>query len=225
MPQVTKNRTKRRTLPKRRDALETRSRLLTAAGQAFAEYGFKGANLREICQTAKVNLGAVTYYFGDKEQLYREALIAPHREMVNQDPPPNFQQFADPEPALKEWIFYFLRLTLIRRPAHPYLSKLVTREIIHPSIALNQLVDLVFTKVRGELVHIIAIMINRPPEDREVGTLANMTIMLCIQQEIGRAVLERFNFPPPESEEEIRELTEKVYRFSRAGIMEWKEIH
>ncbi len=56
-------------------AEDTQTRLLEAAGQVFAEKGFRSATVREILRRAAVqNLAAVNYYFGDKERLYEAAL-------------------------------------------------------------------------------------------------------------------------------------------------------
>src|SRR5207253_5288065 len=53
---------------------EPRDRLLNAAGEVFAEKGFKGGTVRAICLLANVNVAAVNYYFRDKERLYIEAV-------------------------------------------------------------------------------------------------------------------------------------------------------
>lgn len=42
--------------------------------ELFARDGFEGASLRDIVRQAGVNLSAVNYYFGTKEQLYREVI-------------------------------------------------------------------------------------------------------------------------------------------------------
>jgi AcrR family transcriptional regulator len=53
----------------------TRTRLLEAAGEVFAEKGFKAATVRAILERAGVsNIAAINYYFGDKEKLYCEAV-------------------------------------------------------------------------------------------------------------------------------------------------------
>src|SRR5271168_3629349 len=53
---------------------ETRRQLLEAAGEVFAEVGFRDATVREICQRAGANVAAINYHFGDKENLYEEVL-------------------------------------------------------------------------------------------------------------------------------------------------------
>ena len=51
-----------------------RERMLDAALATFSEHGFDGASTREIASRAGVNQGLVTYYFGSKEGLWREAV-------------------------------------------------------------------------------------------------------------------------------------------------------
>ena len=52
----------------------TRAKLVDAAGVVFAESGYQGATVREICARAGVNIALVNYYFGDKLELYAEVL-------------------------------------------------------------------------------------------------------------------------------------------------------
>lgn len=53
-------------------ALDTRARILRAAEALFVEQGFATTSLRMITARAKVNLAAVNYHFGSKEELIRE---------------------------------------------------------------------------------------------------------------------------------------------------------
>ena len=50
----------------------TRQRILGAAEELFAERGFAAASLRQVTAAAKVNLAAVNYHFGSKDNLIEE---------------------------------------------------------------------------------------------------------------------------------------------------------
>ena len=52
--------------------LGTRSRILTAAEGLFADRGFSATSVRMITSRAKVNLAAMHYHFGSKDQLIQE---------------------------------------------------------------------------------------------------------------------------------------------------------
>jgi TetR/AcrR family transcriptional regulator len=51
-----------------------RGRILDAALAVFAERGFEGARTRDIAERAGANLGLLTYYFQDKNGLWRAAV-------------------------------------------------------------------------------------------------------------------------------------------------------
>jgi AcrR family transcriptional regulator len=59
-------------MAKREDGKETRLKLLNAAGEVFAQKGYRDAKVVDICKRAGANVAAVNYYFGDKKNLYRE---------------------------------------------------------------------------------------------------------------------------------------------------------
>lgn len=50
----------------------TKERILGAAEDLFAQYGFAGTSLRQVTTHADVNLAAVNYHFGSKENLVAE---------------------------------------------------------------------------------------------------------------------------------------------------------
>ncbi|MCR5381983.1 MAG: TetR family transcriptional regulator [Lentisphaeria bacterium] len=55
---------------RREDKMDARDRLLVAGLKFFANKGYDGATVREICDEAKSNIAAINYYFGDKEGFY-----------------------------------------------------------------------------------------------------------------------------------------------------------
>ena len=48
----------------------SKARILEAATALFAQKGFDGTSIREICKKANVNLCMISYYWGGKQELY-----------------------------------------------------------------------------------------------------------------------------------------------------------
>jgi AcrR family transcriptional regulator len=67
---------------------QTRSAILAAAERLYAERGFADVTLRDIVAAADVNLAAVNYHFGSKDELIAELFvtrsIATNRERLNE---------------------------------------------------------------------------------------------------------------------------------------------
>ena len=64
--------------------IDTKERILDAAEQLFADFGFATTSLRDITGEAGVNLASVNYHFGSKEALLNALLerrIAPINEL------------------------------------------------------------------------------------------------------------------------------------------------
>lgn len=67
---------------------QTRSAILTAAERLYAERGFSDVTLRDIVAEANVNLAAVNYHFGSKDELIAELFVTrsiqTNRERLNE---------------------------------------------------------------------------------------------------------------------------------------------
>ncbi|MDB5714466.1 MAG: TetR family transcriptional regulator [Sphingomonadales bacterium] len=61
---------------RRRNAVDTRARILTAARRVFATRDYTQARISDIAAEADVNQALVIRYFGSKEQLFETALDA-----------------------------------------------------------------------------------------------------------------------------------------------------
>ena len=62
----------------------TKSRILDAAEQLFMEHGFEATSLRQLTTAAGVNLAAVNYHFGTKEELF-QAVLTRRLDPMNQE--------------------------------------------------------------------------------------------------------------------------------------------
>ncbi|MDR1075672.1 MAG: TetR family transcriptional regulator [Xanthomonadaceae bacterium] len=66
------------------DPFPTRDRILGAAEELFAAHGFAGTSLRQVTRRANVNIAAVNYYFGSKENLINEVFRRRMDELSSQ---------------------------------------------------------------------------------------------------------------------------------------------
>jgi AcrR family transcriptional regulator len=55
-------------MPEHHDS-ETPARILAVAEEMFAEQGYRGVSLRSITRTSEVNIAAIHYHFGSKQEL------------------------------------------------------------------------------------------------------------------------------------------------------------
>ena len=62
----------------------TKDRILDAAESLFMEHGFEATTLRSITAAAAVNLAAVNYHFGSKEELF-QAVLTRRLDPMNQE--------------------------------------------------------------------------------------------------------------------------------------------
>ena len=67
-----------------RAASLTKERILDAAEALFMEHGFEATSLRAITTAAGVNLAAVNYHFGSKEELF-QAVLTRRLDPMNQE--------------------------------------------------------------------------------------------------------------------------------------------
>jgi AcrR family transcriptional regulator len=120
------------------DEVDARERLLAAAQEAFAARGFEGATVREICRAAQANIAAVNYYFGDKEQLYVEAVKRAHM-CASKLGALSIPAGTAPVEKLKAFIREMV--TQMHAPASPTAMKLMMREMADPGKAAKVVVS------------------------------------------------------------------------------------
>jgi AcrR family transcriptional regulator len=63
---------------------DTKTRILDAAEVLFMEHGFEATSLRSLTSAAGVNLAAVNYHFGSKEELF-QAVLTRRLDPMNQE--------------------------------------------------------------------------------------------------------------------------------------------
>lgn len=200
------------------DPAGTRERLLNAAGQVFAEQGFRAATVRDICQQAGANIAAVNYHFGDKEGLYREALSYSARYALERYP---IGGGLGPDVPAEERLRVFIRNYLDRlldagRPA--WHGMLIAREMFEPTSALDDLA-ISFVRPQSERLRgIVGELLGLPAGDDRVRRCACSVVGQCLFYKQCRAMIERVM--PEEGYEAAKRpgLAEHIYEFSIRAI-------
>jgi TetR/AcrR family transcriptional regulator, regulator of cefoperazone and chloramphenicol sensitivity len=118
---------------------DPRQRLLSVAEEVFAQKGYDGASVREICSLAGMNVAAVNYHFGDKEKLYIEAVKFAHQCSMDQEENALPPSHLAPREKLRHFIAMMVRS--MHGPVRPSALQLLMRELTSPSIAAKTVVE------------------------------------------------------------------------------------
>jgi TetR/AcrR family transcriptional regulator, regulator of cefoperazone and chloramphenicol sensitivity len=197
----------------------TRQQLLEAAGEVFAAAGFRDATVREICRRAAANIAAVNYHFGDKEALYAEVLRYSHKMALEKYPlVPDVGADATPEKKLRAFVHSFL-LRIFDTGPTSWHGKLMSREMIEPSAALDSLVEERMRPMAGQLWQIIADILDCPLNHERVRQCSFSIVSQCVFYHHCRPVVLRL-FPKdfPQDAAAIERLADHITRFSLAAM-------
>jgi AcrR family transcriptional regulator len=163
-------------------SVDTRQRVLEAAGQVFAEQGFRAATVREICARAGANIAAVNYHFRDKEGLYREVMnfAAGMALEVHASMPTLLRDGSiRPEERLRGFVRGHLRRVLDDKvPA--WHSRLVMRELADPTPELAMLCDRFFRPVHAALGVVVRELLGPAATDARVRMTVCSIIGQCV---------------------------------------------
>ena len=119
---------------------DQKERILSAAGEVFAERGYEAATVRDICLAAGVNVAAVNYYFGDKQKLYNDTVRQAHQRLVAQVPLSPWPAGTSARAKLRDFIGNVLeRMLGFGRPR--WQTRLMLREVLQPTDACRDLVE------------------------------------------------------------------------------------
>lgn len=197
---------------------ETQQRLLEAAGEVFAEQGFRNARVREICQRAGANVAAVNYHFGDKQRLY--AAVMEYAQALALEKYPLIQGESTDVPAaerLRAFIHYVLS-SFFDKGAPAWPGKLMAWEMIEPTSALDIVVQNIILPMAGKLGAIVRELLGPPVSDDLVHRCQISIIGQCLHYRNARPVIQRL-FPEQQySPENIAMMADHITRFSLSAL-------
>jgi AcrR family transcriptional regulator len=193
----------------------SRERLLEAAGEVFAERGYRAATVREITARAGMNVAAVNYHFQNKEELYAAVLKHAHRSAM--ESPWVDDPSAPPEERLGAFVSGMLRHLLDpTRPA--WHRRLMAAEMSAPTPLLGSLIEEGFRPRALQLQEILLELTGDRLDAETLDRLGASIIGQCVFYRQNRPVIQAL-YPGLLSERDYLEtLARHITEFSLAGI-------
>jgi len=200
---------------------DARERLIQAALRLFSERGFDGTGIRDLAEAAGVNVAAVNYHFGSKENLRLETLrygLAPTVKMREEtqgylDQARHAGTITAAEQALRKFIRRFLTEVLTAGSSH---WALLMHEFTMPSPAFKTVMQEYLVPQDAILVEILKLLL---PDADEV------TVRHCVGSIMGQcfharnaAPLMRIMGMDPSAPDFVEVRAEHIANFSLFGI-------
>lgn len=158
---------------------DKRQRLLEAAGEVFAQRGFKAATIQEISQRANANIASVNYHFRDKESLYREVFrhaMEQSRERYLAYPMDESER--RPAQRLKLEMRRYLNV-MFSRDRTPWQAMVFFREMIEPTDVFDSLVAEQMAPYQKIIESLVRDLVGPQTNEHVVRFSAFAAISLC----------------------------------------------
>jgi AcrR family transcriptional regulator len=156
----------------------TRTRLLKAAAEVFAEHGYENATVRQICTRAGANVALVNYHFGDKLELYTEVLRFALRPGAAGGNFPLPRAGAEPAQALRQIVGSMVERAFETGDQANLRFRLMLNEFVRPSGATARVVDVVLRPVYDRLREIASVILDLPADHEKTR--------LCVHSILGQ---------------------------------------
>lgn len=208
---------------KRSKSSSIRDRLIEAAGELFAEKGYKETTVRDICRRADTNIAAVNYHFKGKDHLFEEVIIDIIRSGWRKYPVGyGATEAKTPEERLKVFVrAFFLRRFDFDRPA--WHGRLLRRETLMMTSRARKLLGKYIGHNDEQLVSIVGDLLG-PEASNELlrscsaSVKGQMLLFMHPKPEIKQPLV-----VPPKTPEEIEKIVRHITTFSLAGIEKSKK--
>ena len=206
--------------PDSRDGIlsDTQRRIIEAAGEIFADSGYRYTTVRTICRQAGVNVAAVNYHFGGKKNLYL-AVLRYCRFKTMEKHPFDFEDFATGTPGsrLHAFIHTFLARVLDQGEGSRF-AKLIAKELIQPTSAFDQIVREVINPGFKFLSATIGQLFGKPVSEEKTGlcciSIVGQIFYFYLSTPVIRALLLKESFDA----QEIEMVADHITRFSLYAI-------
>jgi AcrR family transcriptional regulator len=199
----------------------TRDRLLDEAEDLFAQRGYHAVSVREITKAAAVNLAAVNYHFGNKQNLYLEVFRSrwmPRASRIQQSFRQSLNHNGNPTPnmVIQSFARAFLEgpMSADERTRH---LKLISGELAQPTEAFEHVVEQVFRPLFGNLLQDMRRVMPHVIDEKQMVLNIFSILSMVLYFNFARPLIAQFVGGRDFDDLETR-LVDHIVKFSLNGI-------
>lgn len=181
----------------REDGESTRRQILGTAVRLFAEHGYADTTSKMICREAGVNIAAVNYYFGSRDDLYRAVLDEVHEHIVNER---QMELITSAELSVEEKLERVLDAYIdAAYDGQSWYARIWAHELIAPSPQGGAAFLTGTLSKEKSIGSLLSDMTGIPREDPAlqsciITVMAPYLLMLCVQRDMARALTTVFDY-------------------------------
>lgn len=195
--------------------------LLRAAGEVFADRGYRAATVREICRRAGANVAAVNYHFGGKQALYTAVLKHAYRCALEKHPSDfGVTPGARPQERLRAFVRSLLMRVMEAGPGS-WRGRLIAREMVDPTSALDRLVREEIRPQADLLASIVQEILGRSAPESAVRLCGCSIMSQCIFYFNCQPVLQRLFPQQVHDSSSVDRLADHIVSFSLAALRDY----
>jgi len=209
------------------EKMDMRQRIFWAGVKEFAEKGFDGATVRDICREAGgANVNAVNYYYGGKKQLYKailEAMLGQGQKEMS-DPAAWGSEGSSPSEKLQGFVYAYCRMLYGGGAVSAMFVRIFAREMVSPSDSLDEMAatylrpqSLALRAFTRELLESLTPG-GRPVADEEAADCASFMIGVMTYYAYNWEAYTRIFPEHPGMEAAWEAVARQAYVFIRGGL-------
>lgn len=192
----------------------TKSRILNSAVDVFAEYGYPTATVALICKRAEVNIAAVSYHFGSKDELFLRA-IRHAFGLAEEVYPLEDAKATTAEDQLRHFMGAVIRRGFDSGPAGR-IDQILSQEIVRSS-SPHHLIVQEAQKHQGEILRKTLSRVLQTRSSRLINQAHVNVAALCIFPKTA-IPLRKILFPAEPTQSQLEQYIEGQFDFALAGL-------
>lgn len=207
--------------------LPAKEALLIAAEKLFTEKGYDAVSTRELADEAQVNLGAIQYHFGSKEQLFVETIrrLMQARCSANESLTQCCQLNSKADAIRQLQLFFQSFLQDICNPRGPNVCKLMYREVHDTTAPESKMFETLVSSVVNEFIlpvddhlkKVVKLLV--PDINEDTVSLVNHSIIgQCTFYVTHRPFIERLRNLDFSDQEKFAQIAQHLTFFTLRGL-------